>query len=57
MVTEVSVDNTALNSSSFYYSLNMLKLLKGMGLSTEEEVQKTADSLAEHYGVTDIYYR
>ena len=51
------MNNTAVNNSSFYYSLNMLKLLKGMGLITEEEAQKTADSLAEHYGVTDIYYR
>ena len=51
------MNNTAVNNSSFYYSLNMLKLLKGMGLITEEEAQKTMDSLAEHYGVTDIYYR
>ena len=51
------MNNTIVNNSSFYYSLNMLKLLKDMGLITEEEAHRTADSLAEHYGVTDIYYR
>lgn len=51
------MNHSVYNTASFYYSINMLKLLKGMGLLTEEEAQKTADSLAEHYGVTDIYYR
>lgn len=51
------MNNTAVINSSFYYSINMLKLLKGMGLITEEEAKATIDSLAEHYGVTDIYYR
>ena len=47
--------NKSVNTASFYYSLNMLKLLQDMNLVTEDEVAKIKKSLSEHYGVTDIY--
>ncbi len=46
--------NKSVNTASFYYSLNMLKLLQDMNLVTEDEVAKIKKSLSEHYGVTDI---
>ena len=49
-------NNTAIISSSFYYSINMLKLLKEMNIITEEEAEHTIEALAEHYDITDIYY-
>ena len=49
--------NKSVNTASFYYSLNMLKLLQDMNLVTEDEVAKIKKSLSEHYGVTDIYGR
>ncbi|MEE1046978.1 hypothetical protein [Ruminococcus sp.] len=48
--------NKSVNTASFYYSLNMLRLLQDMNLVTEDEVAKIKKSLSEHYGVTDIYY-
>lgn len=48
--------NKSVNTASFYYSLNMLKLLQDMNLLTEDEVAKIKKSLSEHYGATDIYY-
>ena len=44
--------NKSVNTASFYYSLNMLKLLQDMNLVTEDEVAKIKKSLSEHYGVT-----
>ena len=32
--------NKSVNTASFYYSLNMLKLLQDMNLLTEDEVAK-----------------
>ena len=49
-------NNTAIISSSFYYSINMLKLLKEMNIITEEEAEHTIETLAEHYNITDIFY-
>ena len=46
--------NKSVNTASFYYSLNMLKLLQDMNLVTEDEVAKIKKSLSEHYGVTDM---
>ena len=48
--------NNTIYTASFYYSLNMLKLLQDMNLVTEDEVAKIKKSLSEHYGVTDIYF-
>ena len=43
--------NKSVNTASFYYSLNMLKLLQEM------HADKIKKSLSNHYKVTDIYYR
>ena len=48
---------SAITYSSFYYSVNMLKIFKGMNLITDDEAEKITESLAEHYNLTDIYYR
>ena len=49
--------NKSVNTASFYYSLNMLKLLQEMHLISEDEADKIKKSLSNHYKVTDIYYR
>ena len=43
--------NKSVNTASFYYSLNMLKLLQKMNLLNDDEVAKIKESLAEHYKV------
>lgn len=49
--------NKSVNTASFYYSLNMLKLLQEMHLISDDEADKIKKSLSNHYKVTDIYYR
>lgn len=43
--------NKSVNTASFYYSLNMLKLLQKMNLLNDDEVEKIQKSLSEHYKV------
>ena len=50
------MNNNSVSTASFYYSLNMLKLLQDMNLINEDEAAKIQKSLSEHYQVTDIYY-
>lgn len=50
------MNNKSVSTASFYYSLNMLKLLQDMNLVSEDEAAKIKKSLSEHYHVTDIYY-
>ena len=49
--------NKSVNTASFYYSLNMLKLLQEMHLISEDEADKIEKSLSNHYKVTDIYIK
>ena len=49
-------NSTAVISSSFYYSINMLKLLTEMKIITKEEAENTIETLAEHYDITYIFY-
>ena len=49
--------NKSVNTASFYYSLNMLKLLQEMHLISEDEADNIKKSLSNHYKVTDIYYK
>ena len=39
------------NNASFYYSVNMLRVLLAMKLITEEEYKKIVKLNAEHYKV------
>lgn len=48
--------HAAVSLASFYYSINMLMLLNEMNVITETEAENTIETLAEHYGVTDIYF-
>jgi len=49
--------NNSVNTASFYYSLNMLKLLQEMNLISDAEGEKIKKSLSNHYQITDVYYR
>lgn len=49
--------NKSVNAASFYYSLNMLKLLQEMQLISDDEADKIKKSLSNYYKVTDIYYK
>lgn len=42
------------NNASAYYSMNMLKMLLGMKLITEEEYEEILRSISEHYE-TELY--
>lgn len=44
-------DKKAVTLSSFYYGLNLLKMLLQMGAITETEFKKILDISAEYYGV------
>lgn len=48
-------DKTAENLSAVYYGLNMLKMLRCMKLITEEEFDKIAQIIVEHYEA-EVYY-
>ena len=50
------MNGKSVSAASFYYSLNMLKLLQDMNLVSEDESAIIKKSLSEHYHVTDIYY-
>ena len=43
------------NNASFAYSVNLLRLLHGMQLITEEEYRKIVQISADHYGAEKIY--
>jgi hypothetical protein len=47
-------DKTAVNNSAFYYSINMLRLLLGMKLITEDEYKRISAISAGHYGVKNL---
>lgn len=47
--------NIDANNAAFCYSINLLKLLLGMGLLTQEEFDKTVAISAAHYGTEKIY--
>ena len=48
--------NTAdINNASFAYSVNLLQLLIGMKLLTEEEYEKIVTISAAHYDTENIY--
>lgn len=44
-------DKTAINSSAYFYSVNMLRLLLKMQLITEEEFDRIVHISADHYDV------
>ncbi len=43
------------NNAAFAYSVNLLKLLLGMKLITEEEYEKIVRISAAHYDAENIY--
>lgn len=45
---------TDINNSAFYYSINMLRMLLGMKLITENEYERIIRISKEYYG-TEIY--
>ncbi len=45
---------TAINHSSFVYSVNLLRMLLGMQLITQEEYERIITISADYYG-TEIY--
>ena len=47
-------ERKAVNNSAYCYSINMLRLLLGMKLITEEEFKRISAICAEHYGA-EIY--
>lgn len=47
--------NQDIRNASFVYSVNLLRLLLGMKLITEEEYEKIVTISAEHYDTKDIY--
>ena len=49
------MEKIAVNRSCFLYSVNMLRLLLGMELITQEEYDRINVICAEHYEVSDIY--
>lgn len=48
-------NKTATAVSSFYYDVNMIKLLREINVITKEEAEKTIESLADFYGVNDVF--
>ena len=42
-------EKTAVNNSAYCHSVNMLRLLLGMKLITEEEYERIVSICAEHY--------
>ena len=46
--------NKSVNTASFYYSLNMLKLLQEMHLISDDEADKIKKSLSNHYKRTAV---
>lgn len=46
---------TDINNTSFAYSVNLLKMLLGMQLITEDEYERITQISAEHYGADLIY--
>ena len=48
-------NKTDINNASFTYSVNLLKLLLGMKLITEEEYEKILSISAAHYDSKRIY--
>ena len=49
------MNNQDKNNVAYYYSVNMLRLLQGMMLITEEECRRIAEICAAHYGTKKIY--
>ncbi len=47
--------NIDANNTAFYYSVNLLKMLLGIGLLTQEEYEKIIKISATHYGTEKIY--
>ncbi len=47
-------EKTAINNSSFAYSVSLLRMLLKMQLITQEEYERIINISAEHYG-TEIY--
>ncbi len=47
-------EKTAINNSSFAYSMNLLRMLLGMQLITQEEYERIINISTEYYG-TEIY--
>ena len=50
------MNNKSVCEASFYYSLEILKLLQDMKLVSDEQAIQIKESLSSHYQVTDIYY-
>ena len=51
------MNNKSVSTASFYYSLNMLKLLQDMNLVSEDEAAKIKKSLSEHlWTCTELPY-
>ena len=48
------MENTSINAASFYYSINMLRIIYKAGLLKEDEAMAVIRSLEEQYGM--IYY-
>ena len=48
--------NKAVIHSSFYYSINMLRILVDLNYISDAEAQNTIESLAGYYGITDVFY-
>lgn len=48
-------NKTATAVSSFYYDVNMIKLLREINIITKEEAQKTIESLVRFYGLNDVF--
>lgn len=49
------MDSKDINNTSFYYSVNMLRMLLGMGLITESEYERIIQISAAHYVNETIY--
>lgn len=46
---------TDINTASFAYSVNLLKMILAMQLITEDEYERITQISAEHYGAALIY--
>ena len=47
--------NNDVNNAAFYYSVNMLRMLRAFDLLSEDEYKRILKISAEHYNVDFIY--
>lgn len=51
----INHENDDINNAAFYYSINMLRMLRAANLITEDDYKRILRICAQHYNVDYLY--